>query len=102
LTLTLKIEEEYSYERLVSAKNIYSMSEPRIPHSEKSPTSKPEKTFVCTCFGVFYNAVSCTKNEVLHSREGQRGMFGDHVFEGPKSTLALSYTQLVSEYLLPS
>jgi len=36
-------------------------------------------------------------NEVLHSREGQGGMFGDHVFEGPKSTLALSYTQRVSE-----
>jgi hypothetical protein len=77
------------------------VSEHRISHAEKSPTSKPEMISVRTCFGLFYSDISYI-NEVLHSREGQRGMFGDHVFEGPKSTLALSYIQCVSEYLLPS
>jgi len=51
------------------------------------------------CFTMLYHA---QMNEMLHSRECQRGMFGDHVFEGPKSTLAQSDTQCVSEYLPPA
>jgi hypothetical protein len=84
-------------------RNIYTVSEPRIPHSEQSPTSKPEITDFNVLFGGYFTLLYHAQlNEELHSREGQRGIFGDHIFKGPKSTIALSYTQCVSEYLFPS
>jgi hypothetical protein len=83
-------------------RNIYTVSEPRMPHSEQSLTSKPEMTNLNVLFGCYFTVLYHTQlNEELHSREGQRGIFGDHIFESPKSTIALSYTQCVSEYLFP-
>ena len=84
-------------------RNIYTASEPRIPHSEQSPTSNPEMTDLNVLLGGYFTMLYHAQlNEVLHSREGQRGIFRDHIFEGPKSTIALSYTQSVSKYMFPS
>jgi hypothetical protein len=84
-------------------RNIYTVSESRIPHSEQSSTCKPEMTDLNVLFGGYFTMLYHAQlNEVLHSREGQRGIFCEHIFEGPKSTIALNYTQSVSEYLLPS
>jgi len=39
----------------------YTVPEPRMPHSEISPTSKPDTTdMYVLVLGLFYNAVSCT------------------------------------------